>query len=684
MLLSVASFSQVNLEQKNDTVKNSDLDEVVVTATRTKRQLSSLPMPVTLISKKQIQRTGSVRLRDILLEQIGITIAQDVGNTEGVQMQGVAADYTLIMIDGVPIVGRVAGNIDLNRITVNNIKQIEIVKGPSSSLYGSEAMGGVINIITEKPARNSSNSQFHVLTRGGAKNELDINSNFIYREKKLGFVVGINLNSSGGFDLTPLSTSKTMYPFQNYTFNSRFLYDFSETLELDLSVRFYDQKQYVNSIINTQDDCNFNALLKQKITNSWDILYTFYKTQFKTTSFLNGQSALNKRSLLRPEIRSTYSFENLGTLVSGFGGNFDQLDKSSINGEKEFKSWYVYGQFDIHLISKLNIVLGARYEGSDSYQSAFTPKISIGHKIDNHLTLKGSVGYGFKIPDFRNLYFDFRNINNGYIVLGTHTIHNLFGGIADLTNIPRELKTESSIGYNLGFQWKPVKDLQLSINGFRNNIKNLIDFFDTELSYSDLTLPKGTRTFSYRNINDVFTQGVELEINYRINKNIRFLAGYQFLDTGSNEDLDLIAQGKYYRDENGSSQKLKRSSYFGLANRSRHMFNGRFFYDNYLHNFSVSLRGMHRSKFVPFDRNGNEVIDDFDDFVKPVTKINLALTKTLFKILDFQFGIDNLFGELGIENRELFNYKDNKGNLIADENYLQLGRTFFGKIQINI
>ncbi|CAM1372834.1 Outer membrane receptor protein [Tenacibaculum xiamenense] len=684
MLFSVTMFSQVDLEKKKDTIKNNDLDEVIVTATRTKRQLSSVPMPVTLVSKKQIQRSGSVRLKDILLEQTGITIVQDVGNSEGVQLQGVAADYTLIMIDGVPIVGRVAGNIDLNRITVNNIKQIEIVKGPSSALYGSEAMGGVINIITEKPVRESLDGQFHVLTRGGARNELDVNSNFTYRRNKIGLVAGVNLNSSGGFDLTPLSLSKTVNPHQNYTFNSRFLYDISESLEFDLSGRYYNQEQYVGDITNIQTDWNFNALLKQKISDRWDVTYTLYGTQFKTKSSFNGESAVNKRSLLRPEVRSTYRFENSSTIVGGFGGNFDKLDRTSINGEKEFKSWYAYGQYDFNPISKLNVILGARYEGSDSYQSAFSPKISTSYELNDRLTLKGSVGYGFKIPDFRQLYFDFRNVNSGYIVLGTYTIHNLFGGLANLSAIPKELKTESSIGYNFGFQWEPIDGLKVNVNGFRNNIKDLIDTFDTQLPYDVLGLPQGTRTFSYRNISSVFTQGIELDLNYRLNKNFRLLAGYQFLDTGSNEDLDKIEDGIFYRDENGISQELLSSSYFGLPNRSRHMINARLFYDNFEHKFSVSLRGTYRSEYVPFDTNGNTVIDDFDNFVKPLTQINLTVNKTIFNNIDLQLGIDNVLNETAINNKELFNFTDSNGNVIANDAYLQLGRTIFGRIQINI
>lgn len=176
-------YAQEPMESQIDSTKVNELEEVIVTATRTKRQLSSVPMPVILINKEQIQKSGSVRLRDILLEQTGITLVKDVGNSEGVQLQGISADYTLIMIDGVPIVGRTAGNIDLNRITVNNIKQIEVVKGPTSSLYGSEAMGGVINIITEKPTKEQLKGSLQLLTRGGARNEFDANGEFSFRKR---------------------------------------------------------------------------------------------------------------------------------------------------------------------------------------------------------------------------------------------------------------------------------------------------------------------------------------------------------------------------------------------------------------------------------------------------------------------------------------------------------------------
>ena len=710
LLFCGAIFSQVDLEKKQDTINfnsNNQLDEVIVTATRTKRQLTSVPMPVTLITKRQIKETGSVRLRDILLEQTGVTVVREnAGNSEGIQLQGIAADYTLIMIDGVPVVGRTAGNIDLNRITVNNIKQIEIVKGPSSSLYGSEAMGGVINIITERPKNDTFKGQYHVLARGGARNELDINSNVVYRKSKLGIIGGVNLNSSGGFDLTPQTNSKTVYPHQNYTLNAQVLYDISNSLNFDASFRYYGQDQYVGSTTNSQTDFNSTTKLTHQLSDRWNVDYTFYATRFKTSSYFNGNKSLFNRSLFRPEVRTDCRLSNNATLIGGFGANLDALDRTFIDEDKNFKAWYGFVQYDFKPVRKINLILGARYEGSDSYQSASTPKISINYEFSDIISVRGSVGYGFKIPDFRQLFFNFRNLNSGYIVLGTHTVNDEISfGLDNVMEVEKKLKPESSIGYNFGFQIRLMHGLKININGFRNDIKDLIDSYDTELLSRSLEglspeaqvtqeelrrrigMREGdfTRVFSYRNINEAFTQGIEVDINYKINKNLRFLVGYQFLDTGNREEIDQIKEGIFYKDENGISRKLDPSAYFGLANRSRHMLNAKIFYENVQHKFSFNLRGIYRSEFVPMDFNNNNVIDNCDSFVKPNTQINFVVNKELLGLVNLQFGIDNLFNYDGLDNKELFNSSNpNGGGVVPNESFLQLGRSYYVRTEINI
>ena len=162
----------------NDTLYANG-DSVVVTANRSERKLSNVTVPVTIINSKTIQQNGSLRLTDILQEQTGLTLTSGFG--VGVQLQGLNPDYTIILINGEPLVGRTAGVLDLNRVALGNIKKIEIVKGPSSSLYGSEAMAGVINIITDA----STSIPLLASLRYGTYNTLDASVNNTLASKSL-------------------------------------------------------------------------------------------------------------------------------------------------------------------------------------------------------------------------------------------------------------------------------------------------------------------------------------------------------------------------------------------------------------------------------------------------------------------------------------------------------------------
>ena len=109
------------LSTKDSLILNGD--SVVVTATRSERMMGNITVPVTLINAKAIQQSGSTRLTDILKEQTGLTITSGFG--AGIQLQGLNPDYTIILINGEPLVGRTAGVLDLNRIALGNIKKIE-------------------------------------------------------------------------------------------------------------------------------------------------------------------------------------------------------------------------------------------------------------------------------------------------------------------------------------------------------------------------------------------------------------------------------------------------------------------------------------------------------------------------------------------------------------------------------
>ena len=139
------------------------MDEVVVTATKTMTAQGQQAVPTTVISGTEIEEQGAARLSDVLANQPGMTLNYDHG--AGVQIQGLGSDYTMILMDGQPLIGRTAGTLDLERLSVRNVERVEIVRGPSSSLYGNEALAGVVNLVTQPTPTGSQ----HPFARGTAR-----------------------------------------------------------------------------------------------------------------------------------------------------------------------------------------------------------------------------------------------------------------------------------------------------------------------------------------------------------------------------------------------------------------------------------------------------------------------------------------------------------------------------------
>jgi outer membrane receptor for ferrienterochelin and colicins len=660
--LCVLAFAKAESQEKvTDTTKTEELKEIVLTATRTYRQLSSLPLPVTLISKEKIIQSGTIRLNEILNEQTGIITVADESGFEGVQIQGISSDYILILIDGVPLVGRSAGNFDLSRLTVGNIKQIEVVKGPSSSLYGSEALGGVINIITEKP--KSSKLKGNASYRIGSFTQQDINLDLKKRFNKWRIGVFANHFSSEGYDLTPGTTGQTVNPFKNYTLNTRVFYDFNENLSLFTSARYYDQVQDAGFIFDDvffegdskEQEWNAHARLDHKWNDAFDTSYEFYYTNYQAAERLadpRSENVLNdsefNQNLLRPEIRGNYKITESSTLTAGVGYQLESLDRTFFDERVDFNSQYVYAQYDTNPTDRLNIIAGARFDNHSEYSNQFSPKLAAIYNINESIAIKASVGYGFKAPDFRQLYFDFTNSAVGYTVLGYNVAVDKLnelqsqGQILDvvvpLSELNDPLEAESSIGYNLGMTYIKGK-WNAEFNLFRNDFTNLID---TRIIARKVN---GQNVFSYVNFDEIYTTGLELNTVYKVTKNLNISAGYQLLYAFDKAQENAVEDGTVFiRDaQTNQTVAIDRSEYFGLVNRSRHNGNFKIFYDIKKYEANINLRLLYRSKYAQFDTNGNGLIDIYDtSFINGFVTTNIAATKTFYNDFDLQIGANNL------------------------------------------
>ena len=652
-----------------DTLFNKQLEEVIVTAPRTERKLGNIAVPVNIISQKNIQQAASLRLKDILQEQAGLFITSGFG--AGIQMQGLNPDYTLILINGEPLVGRTSGVLDINRITAGNIKKIEIVKGPSSSLYGSEALAGVINIITDK----SFASKISASVRYGTYNTLDANITGSTRIGRLGINAFINQYNTDGYSIRPYSVERSKLPISRTTPQLELNYPVTNNTTLGISVRYnYEHIKNELAVSNNgvitysngreiNKDLNITPYISHNFSSRLKSTLRFYGTRFEGSQKLvvtNGQGYDDYflQQYYRAENQTDYTIRKNLSLVAGAGYIKEYVNSSRYddkNSRKDNDVKYGFIQTEWLPIKKLVLIGGMRYDNNKLYASAFSPKIAARFNPNNRISFQASYGKGFKAPDFRQLYLNFTNTSAGsYSVFGSLEAQQIIqqldnaGLIKQYENDFYKLKTlkpEYSNGFNAGFTVYPIKKMQWQLNVFRNDIKDLIE------SRLVATRQDNTQIFSYINVQRAFTQGIETNIKYFISPKFTVDAGYQFLQTADKDELKKVKEGGFYytRDANNYSVPLKRSDYIGLPNRSPHMATLKLTYESG-DKWFANARAVYRSKWVVFDKDGNGIYNKQDEFAEGFVQLNCSAGITFRKALRIQAGVDNILDHVDANN----------------------------------
>ena len=673
LLCAIIIISNINVfGQHEDSVKTIEMKEVMVSANKTEKPFVELTVPAKIISKKEIENSGHSRLDEIISEQVGIITVPGFGGSEGIQLQGFDPEYTLILIDGLPVIGRVAGILDLSRISLASVERIEIVKGASSSLYGSEALGGVVNIITTKGKDEDFKKK--VYYQYGSYNNQDILADISYRKKRVAIFGNINRYSSDGYDLIEGDGQNTVEPFQNITGNLGLSYDMNKLGNLNLIYKLFEEDRegtvFITSpgIENKSETNENNISLKyqNQLSKSVDLNIDLYKTNYLNKEqqlISNGTINTNNfdQSLNRLDIRLKHSTSTGSYYTIGFGYDNEKLERTNISVKPEHKSQFLYFQYDWNTNDKINLVSGIRYDNHNKYSSQLSPKVSFKYDFSEELNLKGSFGYGYKTPDFRQLYLNFSNSTSGYIVLGASVIDEV---ITELQNnnelmfydelFTTDLTAENSNSYNLGLQYYVTPDIPLEINLFRNNIYNLIETNIVGRKNNGQTI------YSYSNINKAFTQGVEIQGSWSPIKKLTFNGGYQLLYA---KDLEAIEDFKsrivFARDKiSKQSFELKPKDYFGLYGRSRHQLNVGINYYMNENKDNLNLRFNYRGKFALVDSNNNSFLDKYDNFIKGHIISNVTFNKIITKNISFQIFIKNIFNY-----KDVINLVNNPGRI---------------------
>ena len=569
---------------QNDIWRQDSLQEVVVTGTGTQHLLKNAPVQTEVITRRMLKDYGGRSLEDILA---GLTASfafsqDDMGSQ--MQLNGLGNDYILVLIDGKRIHGDVGGQNDLSLIDPQNIEKIEIVKGASSALYGSDAIAGVINVITKKH-----NEGFLVenSTRGGSYGDLRQHNGLGIAIGKVKSYTNFHLQHSDGWQNTatedPKQTEFLIEDSRNMTVNrhtswqvsERLTYEPLKNLELYAEGSTYWKRiyrpsgKYAAVDVKTYDMAYRNQSLaaggiwKLKKTDqvtldlNWDRhAYYYHYTDTTLTDgydprgnftpyypyFPDDEELQSDQRRIMAHLKGIFTLPYDNRLSAGLEFRYDYLEAPMrVAGgvaRDNTEAAYVQDEFRYAFSPKvaMNITGGLRLNNNGQFGLNLSPKISGMLSLGDGIRLRATWSQGFKTPTPKEMYYRYvRYMNGVYLYLGNE-----------------DLKPQTSNYYAVSgeYNWQ---GLNVTVTGYINKVKDMITLVTIPNSQAPAEYivkydPRKTR--QYQNLETAETKGIDVSVRYRLNRDWMLGGSYSYLDTDAkkydtNHDrlVDVVIDG---------------------------------------------------------------------------------------------------------------------------------------------
>jgi len=610
-----------------------EIEDVVVTETREELETGLIPSSVSVIQERELEERPYKTLRDILIFDSSLFITRQRG-TDFLSIRGFTGGRILILIDGKRIAGELDRSYELDRLTLEKVKRIEIIKGPSSVLYGSDALGGIINIITKEPIRRRIDFSINYGSLG-QKAEYYRFSLAAYSGKKgnINFGVFGRLSNNNAFSLpdgaTPIPKRKLNiagFSFFYYLRESkaRIDYDFTEhneryVLSGGTSVKLDTKRHNASVELGTKGNRKNSSFIRA-YTSLYRKDYEVREQTGKLKDFdkverglyvLEGFTAFSPQKTHKLTVGGELRKENF-TSSRLLGGNFEgEVEREGVVKnlwKVEENYWAVYIQNEWTPIERFYILGGVRYEGSDVFKDKLTPRIGITAFLTEFLRFKVNYSQGYRVPTPSDRYLFFPGF--GYWVMGN-----------------RNLDVEETNNYELGLELE-FPSLYFDINLFYTKAKNLIDITflcvggTPSCTANGTEVPSGVLLFSYENLKKAELKGAELSLLWKPKEIFLLKFSYTYLDA---KDL---TEGQR------------------LLQRPRHRIVGKGTINIKKFKLSLSLFGefVYDMLFSPKDK-------------KSYSLLHMSLRKELIKGLNFEVFVENLINkkdyEFGLVGRSL-------------------------------
>ena len=531
----------------SDAQKVHELEEMVVTATRSPRPLEKVVADVDVVKEEDIKNSSATNIDDILRRLGGVDIRRytDVGFGPpiSVYIRGIGGSKrVMLMMDGVPLNSPITGFLNFNQFQLSSIERVEVVKGPFSSLYGSNAMGGVINIISKKrkkegidivPIFKLGNYDFReggisVLGRKG-KFSYSLTGNYrtidnhYRRDEQIDYIY----NPATGFNKRYKDVSECS-EYNDKRIFARFDYDFSDVTSITFTGNYMKAYTEMGPTVflpvkrkKDQDKTSYflNLTAHTMLFNNLDLearIFTNYdKVEAKWEHIIDNPAPFGPPFLFMygdrdywgrnvgAQIKASMPVMDFSYLTVGIDSNFikahweNTKEDGSVIGDvmdETMNTYAIYLQDEMEFFSRLLITLGARYDINSETEDSFSPKLGILYKLNDNISFRGSIGRAFRAPNLQELY---------------SPTWMMIPGIPFKSN--PDLDPEIVWSYELGTLIRFADRFKFNLAGFYSKAKDLI------------SAPIRGGIQRYENLNEVETDGFEVALEGKI---FPWLSGY--------------------------------------------------------------------------------------------------------------------------------------------------------------
>lgn len=450
--------------QLDSIFRHYELEEVVVTGTRTPKFLKDTPIQTRVITSRDIARTDATNVQDLLQQELpGVEFSYSMNQKTHLNFAGFGGQGILFLVDGERLAGESMDDVDFSRLLMAGVERIEIVKGASSALYGSSAAGGVVNIITKNATEPWT---LNVNARYAKHNDQRYGGVFGLSSKHWRNAFSANYHNKDNYNVTSAANPvtrviSTIYGERTVDFKDKLTWRPSDRLSIGARAGyFFRETTRTVNLPERYRDFSGGLRLDWLITKDDDLQASYAFDQYDKSDYqqlrhLDIRDYSNVQNTVR--LLYNHSFGETAMLTVGADYMHDYLFNTYLAGAAREQDCYdVFAQYDWNITDKLEAVAAVRYDYfSDQSNSQLTPKLNLRYKPNHRLVLRAGYGMGFRAPSLKERYYNF-DMAGIWIVEGNEN-----------------LKAEKSHNFTLSAEYSRA-NCSLAVSAYYNNVINKI------------------------------------------------------------------------------------------------------------------------------------------------------------------------------------------------------------------